>query len=409
MKSECLSTLASVGLAVLLGGPCLALAATAPPLGTTGAYGVTSSTYTGNGAATTVNGGDVCFTTGPGTFAPLLIGGGVVTVPCPPAVGLDQGSALANLNSQACVSLGTAVELSGVTVGANPPGTFPPGCYSSTGAMDIVANGVVTLSGDGVYVFRPGGALTTGANSRVVLAGACADNVFWTPIAATTLGASSTFTGNILDAAGITIGGAATLTGRALAFGGTVTVNADTVTVPPACAVPPVLIPPAILKSFAPTEIGVGGVSRLVVTLTNPNAVAAAITAAFPDTLPSGLVIAPTPNASTTCLGSGAVVANPGGSTVTLPATRSIPGSGSCAMSVDVTGTVAGTYTNTIAAGALQTTNGNNPAPASAILTINPALPPGVIPVPTLPGWALITLLALLSLTGFEALRRRKA
>jgi hypothetical protein len=41
-----------------------------------------------------------------------------------------------------------------------------------------------------------------------------------------------TFVGNILDAAGITIGHFANLTGIALAFGGTVTTDANTITVP---------------------------------------------------------------------------------------------------------------------------------------------------------------------------------
>jgi hypothetical protein len=97
----------------------------------------------------------------------------------------------------------------------------------------------VTLNGAGVYIFRPGGALNTGADSSVVLAGgACAADVFWAPVGATTLGANAalsltpTFAGNILDAAGITIGHFANLTGRALAFGGTVTTDADTITVP---------------------------------------------------------------------------------------------------------------------------------------------------------------------------------
>ena len=83
------------------------------------------------------------------------------------------------------------------------------------------------------------GALNTGANSMVILAGgACASDVFWAPVGATTLGANAalsptpTFVGNILDAAGITIGHFANLTGRALAFGGTVTTDADTITVP---------------------------------------------------------------------------------------------------------------------------------------------------------------------------------
>jgi hypothetical protein len=95
----------------------------------------------------------------------------------------------------------------------------------------------VTLNGAGVYIFRSsGGALTTGANSQINLNGACANNVFWAPVGATTLGATSTFVGNILDAAGIAIGLNANLTGRALAFGGTVSTNANTITVPSDCA-----------------------------------------------------------------------------------------------------------------------------------------------------------------------------
>ena len=105
--------------------------------------------------------------------------------------------------------------------------------------MLITASTNVTLKGAGVYIFRPGGALTTGANSDVLLTnGACAADVFWVPVGATTLGANAalsptpTFSGNILDAAGITIGHFANLTGRALAFGGTLTTDANTITVP---------------------------------------------------------------------------------------------------------------------------------------------------------------------------------
>jgi len=105
--------------------------------------------------------------------------------------------------------------------------------------MLITATTNVTLSGPGIYMFRPGGALTTGDNSRVILAsGACASDVYWVPVGATTLGANNalsptpTFSGNILDAAGITFGHFANLTGRALAFGGTVTTDAATITVP---------------------------------------------------------------------------------------------------------------------------------------------------------------------------------
>ncbi len=236
-----LGVLTSLGIVVVLSMAQIgaALAATAPPLGSTGTYAVVSQTFTNsNTAPQTIINGDVCYTTAPVT-PPLTIAGATV-VPCPPATGTDQGLALANLNGQVCTFLGAgAVTLDSIIIGANPPGTIPPGCYSSGGAMNVTATTTVTLNGAGVYVFRPGGALTTGANSRVILAnGACASDIFWAPVAATTIGANAalsptpTFVGNILDGAGISIGQFANLTGRALAFGGTVTTDSATITVP---------------------------------------------------------------------------------------------------------------------------------------------------------------------------------
>jgi hypothetical protein len=106
----------------------------------------------------------------------------------------------------------------------------------------VTISTTVTLNGAGVYIFRLGGALNTDGNYLVNLAGgACASDVFWAPVGATTLGANAalsltpTFVGNIVDAAGITIGRFANLTARALAFGGTVTTDANTISVP-ACA-----------------------------------------------------------------------------------------------------------------------------------------------------------------------------
>jgi hypothetical protein len=216
-----------------------ASAQTAPDLGSTHTYGIVSSTFTNsNTSPQTIIKGDVCFTTGP-TTPPLTITGATRT-PCPPQTGLDQAAATASANGQTCTFLGAgAINLDSIVIGANPPGTIPPGCYSSGGAMLITATTNVTLDGNGVYIFRPGGALSTGANSTVILAdGACASDVFWVPAGAATLGANdaqsptATFSGNILDAAGITIGHFANMTGRALAFGGTITTDADTITVP---------------------------------------------------------------------------------------------------------------------------------------------------------------------------------
>lgn len=213
--------------------PNTAQAATSPSLGIDSTYGIVSGTFTNAnaGTETTIN-GNVCYTTGPAT-APIAING-TTSTPCDPATGTAQTAALSDLNSQSCTSLGANVVLSG---------TYTPGCYSSTGTMDIALSTTVTLSGAGTYIFRAGGALTTGANSRIVLTnGASANDVFWTPVGGTTLGANSstsatpTFYGNIFrgTAAGlsITLGQFVHLEGRLLAFGSTVTTDANTITVP---------------------------------------------------------------------------------------------------------------------------------------------------------------------------------
>ena len=250
----------------------VAQTAVAPPLGTTSTYAVTSSTYTNSNTppATIITGTAgqpaVCYTTPPTT--PPIVTVGTTIVPCPPSVGSDQAIALVTLNSQACISLGAgAVTLNSVVVPGNPPGVFPPGCYSSGGGMDVTVSTTVTLNGPGIYVFRPGGALTTGANSRVVMAaGGCAADVYWAPGAAVTLGTNAapspvaTFVGNILDAAGISVGHFANVQGRLLGFGGTVLSDASTITVP-TCAPFVAPITPTLAKSFNPTTINTGGVS----------------------------------------------------------------------------------------------------------------------------------------------------
>ena len=169
------------------------------------------------------------------------------------------------------------------------------------------------------------------------------------------------------------IGGA--YTNNAASITGTANIDATGVT---ASTLTVNAVAPTVAKAFGTNPIASGGTSTLTITLTNANASAATLTAALTDTLPAGLAIAGTPNASTNCTGAGAVTT--GANTVTLPAGRSIPAAvgvtpGTCTFQVDVTGTLGGTYTNTIAAGALQTNNGNNAAAANANLTINDVAP----------------------------------
>jgi uncharacterized repeat protein (TIGR01451 family) len=135
---------------------------------------------------------------------------------------------------------------------------------------------------------------------------------------------------------------------------------------------------PSLGKAFNPAAIDDGGTSMLTITLSNPSFSDATLAAALTDTLPAGLVVAATPNAATTCSGTGAVVATSGGGSVTLPATRSIPagsvsGAGSCTVTVNVTNNAVGSFTDILAPGDLQTSNGNNGALAFATLTVNGA------------------------------------
>ena len=204
-KMMCLSLLASLGLVALLCVASPALAANAPDLGTAATFGVLSSTYTNTAAGTTIN-GDLGYTTGP-AVVPTVSGTTHVADATYTQAGVDQGTALAILIGQACTNLGSgALNLDAVDIGSGP-GVFTPGCYFNGGAMNITVGQTVTLNGTGVYIFRPGGALTTEANASFVLAGgACESDVYWAPVGATTIGANTNFVGNILDAAGITIG-----------------------------------------------------------------------------------------------------------------------------------------------------------------------------------------------------------
>lgn len=238
MKLLCKSSVGAfvVSLVLSITLPISAFAATTPSLGSAATYGILGSTYTNTSAGTVIN-GDVGFTTGP-----AVVPGGTHTnygsgSPYAAAV-TDQGSALSALNSQSCTFTfpAGAINLSTDTTHGTI-GVYAPGVYCSTGAMDI--GGPLTLSGSGTYIFRAVGALTSTAGATVSVSdGASACDVFWTPSAATTLAANTTFIGTVIADAGITVGANTTWSGRSLAAGGTVTTDTNTIAVP-VCTVAP--------------------------------------------------------------------------------------------------------------------------------------------------------------------------
>lgn len=212
------------------------VAATTPSLGVAASYAILSSTYTNTTAGTTIN-GDIGFTT-----APALAPAGISTnygssIPYASA-GIDQGTALSALASQACtftfapwaIDLSTDTTHGLITV-------YTPGVYCSIGAMNI--GGPLILSGNGTFIFRAVGALNSTVGSVVTVTnGASACDVFWTPTWATTLAATTSFLGIVINDAGITVGASTTWLGSALSFGGTVTTDTTIISVP-VCAVAP--------------------------------------------------------------------------------------------------------------------------------------------------------------------------
>ncbi|HVO52005.1 MAG TPA: DUF11 domain-containing protein, partial [Thermoanaerobaculia bacterium] len=141
-------------------------------------------------------------------------------------------------------------------------------------------------------------------------------------------------------------------------------------------AVGSALLPPTMAKAFSPSAIAVGGTSTLTITLGNPNAGALTLAGDFTDSLPGNVAVAAIPNVGGTCMATGVVTAS--GGTVTWAAGSTIP-SGGCTINVDVTSAVPGSYTNTIPATALTTTDGVGPvAPALASLLVQAPVPPTV-------------------------------
>ena len=137
----------------------------------------------------------------------------------------------------------------------------------------------------------------------------------------------------------------------------------------------PAMVPPTLGKSFSPTTIAVGGVSTLVLTLSNSNPVIDTITAPLTAHLPAGMTVDGA--ASTTC--DGIVDALQGSTVVTLTG-GFIPAKGSCTVSVKVTPDCECSYYNSVGVGALKTDNGSNAAAAVATLTVTKAPAPGGTP-----------------------------
>ena len=150
-----------------------------------------------------------------------------------------------------------------------------------------------------------------------------------------------------------------------------------------------VLVRPTVTKTFNPSTIKYNQSSTLTLTLGNSNDVPITLSQNLVDTLPGNVFLATPATIGGTCINTnpGKVIAANGGGTVTYQSGATIP-AGGCTITVPVTSTTMGDYTNTLNADDLKTDAGTNPAPASALLIVlaPPTLSKSFSPTPIIAG-----------------------
>ncbi|HEV2033340.1 MAG TPA: ice-binding family protein [Candidatus Dormibacteraeota bacterium] len=247
-------SLISLGLAalVILIWPAMAQAATLVPLGTAGNYAVLAGT-------TITNAGPGSWITGmvglsPGSsitgFPPSTSGNQDIANPAAVTAKSDLATAYTNAAGQGpCTGVGPALD--GLTLVA---GTYCSGTMGLTGTLTIDGGGVTT----GVWIFQMASTLITGAGARVSLInGAQPCDIFWQVGSSATIGAGTTFVGNIMALTDIGMFSGATLNGRAMARNGQVTLQTNRIIQPSGCGygIPTYVAPPP--GTALPATLGV--------------------------------------------------------------------------------------------------------------------------------------------------------
>ncbi|MBI4751529.1 MAG: DUF11 domain-containing protein [Acidobacteria bacterium] len=259
-----------------------------------------------------------------------------VTVAAPPTISKAFGAPTIALDGSTTLTFtitnpNTTVPLTGVSF----TDSLPAGLVVATPPnVTGVCSGTVTAVAGSSTISLSGGSLTAGGNCTITV-----------NVTGTTAGVKNNTTGNV----------SSTQSGA----GGTASASIT------------VVAPASISKAFSAPTIPLNGSTTLTFTITNPNTTEALTGVAFSDTLPAGMVVASTPNITGVC--GGTVTAVAGSGTISLSG-GTIAASGNCTISVDVTGTTAGTKNNTTSA--VTTTNGGTGNAGTA--TIRVLAPPSI-------------------------------
>jgi uncharacterized repeat protein (TIGR01451 family) len=293
--------------------------------------GTASGNYTNTtGAVTSTNGG-----TGNTATANL-------TVASPPTITKNFGAASIPRNSNTTLTFvianpNTNTGLTGVAF----TDTLPAGLQVATpnGLTGSCGSGTITAVAGSGSVSLSGGTLT----------------------ASPAAGSSCTITVNVT---GVTAGVQNNSVQVTSTEGGTGNTSNASVTV---------VAPPVIIKAFGAASIPLNGTTTLQFTIQNQNTTTTLTGVGFSDTLPAGLIIS-TPNglAGNTCTGT--LTATQNTNVISLSG-ASINQSTSCTFTINVTGTTAGTQTNTT--GNVTSTEGGTGGTATASVTV--VAPPSIV------------------------------
>jgi hypothetical protein len=221
------ASLLLVSTAVIAGvWPATAFAATQPRLGTALNFAALAGSTITNTGPTVITGN---LGLHPGTAVTGFPPGSVTGVQhVTDAVALQAQNDLVTAYTDAATSPSTS-DLTGKDLGGK---NLTPGVYTFSSSAQLT--GPLTLSGNGVFIFRIGSTLTTASNATVLLRnGAQACAVYWQVGSSATLGSATQFQGNLMALTSITmVTGANILTGRALARNGALTLDTNRITPP---------------------------------------------------------------------------------------------------------------------------------------------------------------------------------
>ena len=236
-----------------------------------------------------------------------------LTVTSPPTISKDFAATSMALNSATTLTFtltnASATPVNGVAFTDNLP----------TGLVVANPNGLVGSCGNGT-ITADNGSSSISLSGGTMPANSTTDCNFLVNVKGTTAGTKNNTTGNVTSTEG-----------------GSGLTASDTVTV-----VPP---PPTIVKSFGAASIPLNGSTALTFTITNPDQTLTQTGIGFIDTLPAGLVVAP--SGLTGACDGGTITAVPGSSSISLSG-ASLTATGACNFLVDVKGTGAGTKNNSV-------------------------------------------------------------